>query len=100
MAARKYEDDVPLETKKRRLSEVIDAQNEVAYELNQEDLGKVFKVLIEGDSKRSDKHFKGRTSQFKMVVFPKMEGYNKGDYVEVKIHEASSGTLKGEIVNA
>ena len=100
MAARKYEDDVPLEVKKRRLSEVIYAQNEVAYELNQEDLGKVFKVLIEGDSKRSDKHFKGRTSQFKMVVFPKMEGYNKGDYVEVKIHEASSGTLKGEIVNA
>lgn len=100
MAARKYEDDVPLETKKRRLSEVIDAQNEVAYELNQEDLGKVFKVLIEGDSKRSDKHFKGRTSQFKMVVFPKMEGYNKGDYAEVKIYEASSGTLKGEIVNA
>lgn len=100
LAARKYEDDVALEVKKRRLQEVIQLQNKVALAHNLEDIGKTFKVLIEGDSKRSDKDFKGRTSQFKMVVFPKAGNYKKGDYVHVKINDASSSTLKGVIVNA
>ena len=98
LAARKYEDDVPLEVKKRRLQEVIRVQNQVAFKHNQNDIGKTFKVLIEGDSKRSDKDFKGRNSQFKMCVFPKKEGFKKGDYVNVKIEEASSSTLIGKIV--
>jgi len=99
LAAKKYQDDVPLEVKKRRLSEVIDVQSEVAHELNQKDIGKIYEVLIEGNSKRSDLAFKGRTSQYKMVVFPKKGNYKKGDYVNVKIHEASNSTLKGEIIN-
>jgi len=100
MAARKYEDDVPLEVKKRRLNEVIALQMQVAHDHNKADIGKTFKVLIEGDSKRSDKDFKGRTSQFKVVVFPKTENLKKGDYVDVKIKEVTSSTLIGEIVKA
>ena len=98
MAARKYKDDVPLNIKKRRLSEVIDAQSAVAYALNQQDIGQTYEVLIEGTSKRSDDAFKGRTSQYKVVIFPKQEGLKVGDYVNVKIHTASNSTLKGDIV--
>ena len=97
MAARKLEDDVPLEVKKRRLNEVIAVQNRVSLAHNKADIGKSFKVLIEGDSKRSAEEFKGRNSQNKMVVFPKMEGYKPGDYVWVKVHEATSATLLGVV---
>jgi tRNA-2-methylthio-N6-dimethylallyladenosine synthase len=96
-AARKLEDDVPLETKKKRLNEIIRLQNQISAEHNQRDIGKEFKVLIEGDSRRSDQDFKGRNSQNKMVVFPKKEGLKPGDYVKVKVHDATSATLIGEI---
>ncbi len=98
LAARKYPDDIPQEVKKRRLQEVIRIQNQVSFQHNQKDIGKTFKVLIEGDSRRSDQDFKGRNSQNKMVVFPKREGLNAGDYAEVKITEATSATLKGILV--
>lgn len=98
MAARKYEDDIPLEVKKRRLSEIIRLQTQISHQHNQNDIGKTFKVLIEGESKRSDQDWKGRNSQNKMVVFPKQGQHQKGDYVHVKINEASSATLKGEMV--
>ena len=97
LAARKLEDDVPLEVKKRRLQEVIALQNEISLAHNQAEIGKVFKVLIEGDSKRSDAEFKGRNSQNKMIVFPKVPGLQVGDYVWVKVQEATSATLRGEI---
>ncbi|RMD75871.1 MAG: TRAM domain-containing protein, partial [Bacteroidetes bacterium] len=64
------------------------------------DVGKTFKVLIEGDSKRSAEHFKGRNSQNKMIVFPKKEGLKPGDYVWVQVDEATSATLLGHIVDA
>ena len=96
VAARKYEDDIPAEVKKRRLQEVIRLQNQVSFRHNQADIGKTFKVLIEGDSKRSDQHFKGRNSQNKMIVFPKTEGAKPGDYVMVKVLDATSATLIGE----
>ena len=99
LAARKYEDDIPLEVKKRRLTEVIRLQNQISHKHNQADIGKTFKVLIEGDSKRSDQDFKGRNSQNKMVIFPKNGSTLKpGDYCEVTITEASSATLKGNRV--
>ena len=98
LAARKYEDDIPLETKKRRLSEVIRLQSQVSFESNQKDIGKTFKVLIEGDSKRSDQEFKGRNSQYKMIVFPKKPGLKAGDYTHVKVNSGTSGSLRGEIV--
>ncbi|RME08405.1 MAG: tRNA (N6-isopentenyl adenosine(37)-C2)-methylthiotransferase MiaB [Bacteroidetes bacterium] len=98
LAARKLKDDVPEEVKKRRLQEIVRLQNQVSYKHNQADIGKTFKVLIEGDSKRSDREFKGRNSQNKMVVFPKKAGLKPGDYVQVKIESATSATLKGYIV--
>ncbi len=98
LAARKYTDDIPLETKKRRLNEVIRLQNQISFKNNQADIGKTFKVLIEGDSKKSDKEFKGRNSQNKMIVFSKKDGLQPGDYVQVKVFEATSATLKGQLV--
>ena len=98
LAARKYTDDIPLEIKKKRLQEVILLQNRISLQNNQRDIGKTFKVLIERDSKRSDQDFCGRNTQNKMVVFPKQPGLKPGDYCMVKISEASSATLKGQIV--
>jgi len=98
LAAKKYEDDVPLDVKKRRLNEVIRLQNQISHNLNQKDIGKTFKVLIEGFSKRSDQDFKGRNSQNKMVIFPKSDTLKAGDYAMVKINSASSATLIGEMV--
>jgi len=95
LAAKKYEDDIPEDVKKRRLTEVIRLQNNISLEHNKKDIGKTFKVLIEGDSKRSDQDFKGRNSQNKMCVFPKIEGVGPGDYVMVTVEEASAVTLKG-----
>jgi len=100
LAARKYEDDIPLATKKRRLTEIINLQNSVSRELNAKDIGKTFKVLIEGDSKKSDQDFKGRNSQNKMIIFPKKAGLKAGDYTYVKVHTSNSATLKGDIVEA
>jgi tRNA-2-methylthio-N6-dimethylallyladenosine synthase len=97
LAARKYEDDIPLEVKKRRLQEIIRLQTQISFRHNQQDIGKTFKVLIEGDSKKSDQDFKGRNTQNKMIVFPKKEGLKPGDYVKVKVYDATSATLKGKI---
>ncbi len=98
LAARKYDDDIPEAVKKRRLQEIIRLQNQISYKRNQTDIGKTFKVLIEGTSKRSDQDFKGRNTQNKMVIFPVDERYKAGDYVYVKVYEASSATLKGNMV--
>ncbi|MCR9099100.1 MAG: tRNA (N6-isopentenyl adenosine(37)-C2)-methylthiotransferase MiaB [bacterium] len=100
LAARKYEDDIPLEVKKRRLQEIIRLQTQVSFAHNRQDIGKTFKVLIEGDSKKSDQQFKGRNSQNKMLVFDKAPGYQPGDYCYVKVNEATSATLIGEMVQA
>lgn len=98
LASRKYEDDVPLEIKKRRLTEVIRLQNKISHDLNAKDIGRVFEVLIEGDSKKSELDFRGRNSQNKQCVFPKQEGLKPGDYCEVKILASTSATLIGEIM--
>ena len=96
-AARKLQDDVPEEVKKRRLTEVIRRQNQVSLQHNQADIGKTFSVLIEGDSKRSAQEWKGRNSQNKMVVFPKKGDEKPGDYVMVTVAAASSATLIGQL---
>ncbi len=98
LAARKYPDDVPLAVKKRRLSEIIDRQQEVSLRHNLADIGGIFKVLVEGDSRRSDLEFKGRNSQNKLVVFPKTLGVNPGDYVLVQVTDATSATLIGSCI--
>jgi tRNA-2-methylthio-N6-dimethylallyladenosine synthase len=93
-AASTLPDDVPEETKLRRLNEIIALQGELSKISNQNDIGKVFEVLVEGFSKRSKEHFFGRSSQNKVVVFPR-EGRRIGEFVKVRITEASSATLKG-----
>lgn len=97
-AARHFEDDIPEEVKTARLTEIINLQNELSLESNRRDVGKVFEVLVEGTSKRSDDQLCGRNSQNKMVVFPKREGIVAGDYVQVKVTECSSATLLGELL--
>ena len=99
LAARKYEDDIPLEVKKKRLKQIVQLQTKMSHDLNQKDIGKVFKVLIEGDSKKSKEDFKGRNSQNKMIIFPKTGNYQPGNYVHVKVNSATSATLLGTIVN-
>lgn len=96
LAAKKYEDDIPLEVKKKRLQEIIDKQREISLERNQLDLGKTFEVLIEGKSKRSEEKMQGRNSANKVIVF---EGsYPKGSYVNVKVTDCTAATLFGKIV--
>lgn len=99
LAERKYDDDVPEEVKKRRLSEVIELQNSVQKEWAQARVGQTYRVLIEGDSKRSAQDFCGRNDHNNMVVFPKVDGYKPGDYVDVHVHEATTATLIGTIVS-
>ncbi len=98
LAAKKFTDDVPEVIKKRRLDEVIRIQRQISHYHNIADIGKTFKVLIEGNSKRSEQEFKGRNSQNKMIVFLKMNGLKPGDYVHVRVTDATSATLLGEIV--
>ncbi|MGB4847445.1 MAG: tRNA (N6-isopentenyl adenosine(37)-C2)-methylthiotransferase MiaB [Saprospiraceae bacterium] len=100
LAARKYKDDIPEEVKKSRLSEIVALQNDISRAHNTRDIGKTFKVLIEGNSRKSEDEFKGRNSQNKMVVFPKEGGFKPGDYVIVYIESSNSATLKGRIVKA
>ncbi|RDY59340.1 tRNA (N6-isopentenyl adenosine(37)-C2)-methylthiotransferase MiaB [Flagellimonas nanhaiensis] len=97
MAARKLEDDIPEETKKRRLQEIIELQQKHGLLRTQQHVGKTEEVLIEGASKKSDAHWMGRNSQNTVVVFPK-ENYKVGDFVNVKINDCTSATLIGEAV--
>lgn len=97
MAARKMEDDVPLEVKKRRLTEIINLQQKHSAYRTQQFLGKTVEVLIEKESKKSDAHWSGRNPQNTVVVFPK-ENYQPGDFVMVKINDCTSTTLIGEAV--
>ena len=98
LAHRKYKDDIPPEVKKRRLQEIIQLQNKISLAHNQRDIGRTFKVLIEGTSKKSDRDFKGRNSQNKMLVFPRKAGLRPGDYVHVEVEDVTSATLIGHIV--
>jgi len=97
LAARKMEDDVPEEVKKRRLNEIIDLQQKIGLERTQRFIGQEVEVLIEKESKRSDAHWSGRNSQNTVVVFPK-ENYKIGEFVFVKITDCTAATLIGEAV--
>ena len=100
LAQRRYADDVPEPVKKRRLAEVIETQNRLSLESNKRDIGKVFQVLIQSESKKSDQQWMGRSSQYKVFVFPK-GNYNlaPGSYVNVRATDCTQGTLFGEIVD-
>ena len=94
LAQKKYEDDVPEDTKKARLKEIIDIQTGINKELNEDEIGKSYEVLVEGVSKRNENDLRGRNSQNKVIIFPK-ENYKVGDFVMVKIEQSTSATLIG-----
>ncbi|HCL04598.1 MAG TPA: tRNA (N6-isopentenyl adenosine(37)-C2)-methylthiotransferase MiaB [Chitinophagaceae bacterium] len=97
LAARRYTDDIPEEVKKRRLQEVVDLQGELSTQSNQNDLGKTFKVLVEGNSRKNEGEWMGRTSQNKVLVFPKLhiDEQLKGTYVMVTVTGYTRTTLLG-----
>lgn len=99
LAQKRYKDDVPESIKKKRLQEIVDLQNKLSLESNQRDLGKTYKILIEGDSKKNTLEWKGRNSQNKVVVFPKNTmPLKKGDYVDVVVTACTQATLLGKII--
>lgn len=98
LAARKYKDDIPETVKKRRLAEIIERQQAASLKHNGADVGKTFKVLIDGESKRSPNEWRSRNSQNKVVIFQKKGDEKPGDFVMVKITDFSSATLKGEML--
>lgn len=97
LAAKRYKDDVPEDVKSRRLTELVDLQRKLQTELHKKDIGKVFEVLVEGTSKKSQDELFGRNSQNQVIIFPK-ENITNGMYVNVLVTEASSATLIGEVV--
>ena len=96
LANKKYEDDVPLEIKKKRLSDIVKKQNNHSLIRNESKIDKHYKILVEGYSKKSDEFLRGKTSENKMVVFRKKNNLI-GKYVDVKINECNSATLFGEL---
>jgi tRNA-2-methylthio-N6-dimethylallyladenosine synthase len=96
-ASKNLPDDISEEVKIRRLNEIIEVQNQLSAEANQRCVGKVYEVLVEGFSKRSREQLFGRTEQNRVVVFDR-GSHRVGDFVTVRITEASSATLKGEEV--
>jgi tRNA-2-methylthio-N6-dimethylallyladenosine synthase len=99
MAARKYADDIPEDVKGRRLAELIALQNKIGLDKKQQYIGKTYRVLIEGFSKRSESDLKGRNDQNQLVVFPAGAGYGKGDYVNVKVERCTMTSLFGKVVD-
>lgn len=97
VAAKRLKDDVPEETKIRRLNEIIALQNELSAASNKKDIGREYEVMVEGFSKRSQEQMFGRTSQNKVVIFPR-EGRHIGEFIHVKVLSCSSATLIGEVV--
>jgi tRNA-2-methylthio-N6-dimethylallyladenosine synthase len=97
LAAKKMPDDVPHPIKKRRLQEIIDLQQKHSLYRTQQHLGKVEEVLIEGTSKKDPNQWKGRNTQNTVIVFPK-EHYKLGDFVNIKVEDCTSATLKGTAV--
>ncbi len=99
LAARRFKDDVPLDVKKRRLQELVELYRGHSLISMQKDVGKTFKVLAEGPSKKNEDELYGRNEQNKVVVFPKA-GYSKGEYVTVKVTSCTAGTLLGVAVES
>ena len=97
VAAKKIEDNIPESTRKRRLQEVIDLQRIHSEYRTQQFIGKIVCVLIEKSSKKSNEFWSGRTSQNTVAVFPK-ENYKVGDFVDIKVKEATSATLIGTAI--
>jgi tRNA-2-methylthio-N6-dimethylallyladenosine synthase len=98
IAAQKFDDNVPDEIKSRRLEEIIALQQKLSLQSNQNDVGKVVEVLIEGNARRSAAQLMGRDSRNKVVVF-ESQTLKKGDYAHVRIIRCTSATLIGKYEN-
>lgn len=98
LAAKKFEDDIPLATKKKRLQEIIVKQQASSLERNKLDVGQVQTILIEGKSKRSEDQLQGRNTANKVVIIPR-ENFQKGQYVKVLIQDCTTATLFGKAVS-
>jgi tRNA-2-methylthio-N6-dimethylallyladenosine synthase len=98
LAEKRYLDDVPADIKKKRLAEIVSMQNRLSLDSNKKDLGNTCKVLIEGNSKKSDQYWMGRNSQNKVVVFPKEGDLKPGDYAIVTVRDCTQGTLLGTLI--
>jgi tRNA-2-methylthio-N6-dimethylallyladenosine synthase len=98
LAARRFKDDIPEDVKKRRLQEMIDLHRIQSLHSMQRDVGKTYKVLIEGNSKKDENELQGRTDHNKVVIFPK-GNLKKGEYVMVKIDRCTAGTLFGQVAD-
>ena len=94
LAARRFKDDIPEDIKKRRLQEMVDLHRRNTLLSMQRDVGKTFKVLVEGFSKKTEADLQGRNDQNKVVVFP-TGNFKKGDYVFIHITSCTAGTLIG-----
>jgi len=92
-------DNITEVVKAKRLNDIIDLQHQISFEINQSQIDTEEIILVEGNSKKSDDFLAGRTDTNKIVVFPRDEKINTGDYVKVKINRATSGTLFGEVIN-
>lgn len=99
LAARKLEDDIPEEVKKRRLQEILLKQQVSSYQRLQASVGKTVRILVEGFSKKSDKDLCGRNDQNAMIVFPAAPHIQPGQYVNVVIERCTSATLLGRIAD-
>ncbi|MGL1885047.1 MAG: tRNA (N6-isopentenyl adenosine(37)-C2)-methylthiotransferase MiaB [Reichenbachiella sp.] len=99
LAEKKYEDDIPLDVKKKRLTEIIALQRELSLDRNQKDIGKIFKILVEGTSKKSQEQLFGRNTANKVAIFDAGD-HKKGEYIQVKIHNCSAATLFGTVVES
>jgi len=97
MADKRFPDDVPEIVKSKRLTEIINLQTEHSVASNQKDIGKIFDVLVESKSKRSEDEYQGRNSQNKVLIFPK-GNVKPGDIVKVKVNEVTQASLRGELV--
>jgi tRNA-2-methylthio-N6-dimethylallyladenosine synthase len=98
LAARRFADDIPEEVKKRRLAEMVALHRQQSLDSFKRDVGKTFKVLVEGPSKKSPTDWIGRTDQNKVVVFAN-NNFKPGDYITTQIHDCTSGTLLGTVLN-
>ncbi len=97
LAERRFTDDVPETVKKKRLQEMVELHRTHSLQSMQRDVGKTFRVLVEGVSKKSNEELFGRNDQNKVVVFPK-GNLKKGDYIKVKIDSCTAGTLIGTVI--
>ena len=97
-AHKSLQDDVSEEHKIRRLQAIIKLQEDISYEINQGLVGELVEVLVEGESRRDADKYYGKTDGFKTTVFPKVDA-EVGDIVRVKVSEATSHTLLGELID-